>query len=177
MKLGRMGIVQTFKKAVLKHFKETVRVYGAGILIPKHHAAAMHLAEQYEADGFVLDTLPVERLHQVPKGFGCIAKNLEVFEKSVLVRCIAHQRRHLEQFDERARLLGNTHDVPHFTLSKSMYMMQGLTIAMNDVVLLQTNVLAVVECCGKNASDYFSYVHSMQSHRRETWCCHCSTTT
>jgi hypothetical protein len=155
MKQGRMGLVQTFKKAVLKHFKETVRVYGAGILIPKHHAAAMHLAEQYERDRFVLDTMPVEREHQVPKGFGCIIKNLEAFEKSVLVRSIAHQRKHLAEYDERTRLLGATHDVPHFTLSKSMYVNKGLTLAMNDVVLLQTNVLAVVECCGKNANDDF----------------------
>ena len=117
----------------------------------------MHLGKQFDEDRIVLDTMPVERLHQVPKGFGSVIKNLDAFEKSVLVRCIAHQRIHLQQFDERTRLLGQTNDTTEFTLSKGIYV-QGLTITMDDVVLLQANVLAVVECCGKTTDDHFFLV-------------------
>jgi hypothetical protein len=155
MKQGSMDRVELFKRVVLNHFEGTLLIYGDHILIPKHHAAAMHLGKQFDDDGMVLDTLPVERLHQVPKGFGSVIKNLAIFEKSVLVRCIAHQRVHLQQFDERTRLLGKTHDEDGLTLSKAMYL-QGLTITMDDVVLLQTNVLAVVEVCGKTTNgDFF----------------------
>jgi hypothetical protein len=157
MKLGHMGLVRTFEKAVLKHFKGTVRIYGADIVIPKHHAAAIHLADQYKRDQFVLDTMPVEREHQIPKGFGSVIKNLDAFEKAVLVRCMAHQRQHLKEYNEHTRLLGDTEDKADVTLSKSMYVNTGLTVAMHDVVLIQTNVLAVVERCGKTANnDFFS---------------------
>jgi hypothetical protein len=156
MKLGRIGLVRKFENAVLKHFKDSVRIYGAGIVIPKHHVAAMHLAGQYRRDKFVLDTMPVEREHQVPKGFGSVIKNLDAFEKAVLVRCMAHQRQHLKEYNEQTRLLGATEDEADVTLSKSMYY-NGLTVAMDDMILLQTNVLAVVERCGKDGdNDFFS---------------------
>ena len=132
----------------MEHFKGTVRIYGPEVIIPKHHAAAMHLADQYSDDGMVMDTMPVERMHQVPKGFGSVIKNLDVFEKSTLVRCIAHQRNHLEKFDSRTRLLGKTYDAADLTMSKSMYV-DGLTITKDDFVMLQTTVIAVVEYCGK----------------------------
>ena len=154
MKLGRIGLVGKFEKAVLKHFRDTARIYGAGIVIPKHHVAAMHLAGQYRRDKFVLDTMPVEREHQVPKGFGSMIKNLGVFEKAVLVRCIAHQRQQLKEYNEQTTLLGATEDQGDVTLSKSMHH-NGLTIAMDDVIVLQTNVLAVAERCGKNGNNKF----------------------
>ena len=160
MKQGHMQLVGLFRQAVVKHFQGTVRIYGPDVVIPKHHSGAMHLADQFEKDGTVLDTLPVERLHQVPKGFGSIIKNLSTFEKSVLVRCIAHQRIHLEQFDERTRLLGQTNAADNdYTLSKGMYV-QGLTIKMDDVVLLpfDTNDIAVVEGCGKHYNGGFFLV-------------------
>ena len=94
----------------------------------------------------------MERLHHVPKGLGSVIKNLDTFEKSVLVRCIAHQRIHLEQFDERTRLLGKRYDVDGFTLSNAVYV-RGLTVTTSDVVLLQTNVLAVVEACGMDTHE------------------------
>ena len=95
-----------FRKAVQKHFEGIVKRYGPGIVIPKNHLAAAHLPDQYEGDDVVLDTMPVERLHQVPKGFGSSIKNGDGFEKSVLVRCIAHQNELLRQAYERTLLLG-----------------------------------------------------------------------
>ena len=153
MKQGRMALVGLFTKAALIHFKDTVRIYGSDIVIPKHHAAAMHLAKQFWDDYIVLDTLPVERLHQVPKGFRGVVKNLDQFDKAVLVRLLAHQRNHLERFEERTHLQGPINEGDDFNLSKSMYV-QGLTITMEDVVMLPDNGLAVVECCG-NADDEF----------------------
>ena len=154
MKHGNMGLVGAFKRALLEYFEDIQRIYGSHIVIPKHHVGAMHLAKQFSDDGMVLDTLPVERLHQVPKGFGGVMKKLKGFDKFVLVRLIAHQRLHIQQFDERTRLLGASTGDDDLTLSRSMYV-QGLTITVNDVVLLQTNVLAVVECCGKEDDAFF----------------------
>ena len=170
MKRGHMHLVGKFRKQVLEHFQVTLRVYGSGIILPKHHAAAMHLADQYEDDEMVLDTMPVERLHQVPKGFGTVIKNLDAFEKSVLARLIAHQRHHSKDFDDQTRLLGNKDVGAEFSLSKSMYA-QGLTITMGDVVLLQSKPLdvgaeagakeiAVVAFCGQ-AGDVFFLVCSV----------------
>ena len=74
MKQGNMRLIPVFRKAVQKHFEGIVKRYGAGIVIPKNHLAAAHLPDQYEADKIVVDTMPVERLHQVPKGFGSSIK-------------------------------------------------------------------------------------------------------
>ena len=168
MKQGNMGLTELLDKSVQQHFKNTVRIHGSDILISKHHSAAVHLARQFAEDGIVLDTVPVERMHQVPKGFGSVIKNLDIFEKSVLVRCIAHQRIHLEQFDDRTRLIGPIHDEDDYKSSKTMYV-EGLTIAANDVILVQAVDLVVVEWCGQaTANDAFFLVGKQCDRINET---------
>ena len=46
MKLGNMDLLRVFRKTVVQHFKGIVQRYGPGIVIPKNHVAAAHLADQ-----------------------------------------------------------------------------------------------------------------------------------
>ena len=154
MKHGNMDVVRVFRNTVAQHFKGIVQRYGPGIVIPKNHVAAAHLADQFEAEDYVFDILPVERLHQIPKGFGSTIKNLEIFEKSVLVRCLAHQRELLRNADERTRLLGAIHVEFSVRFSNAIYV-NGLTITKDDVVLLDSRVLVVVHSAGLKPNNRF----------------------
>ena len=52
---------------------------------------ALHLGRQFEKDGMVLDTFPLERKHRSLKRFAELTDNFGSFEKTVLARAIQEQ--------------------------------------------------------------------------------------
>ena len=94
IKRGRVSPVRKaarlLREAVIEHFTAYQAAYGSDAVKPKHHKA-MHLWLQLLRDLFLMDSLPHERGHKVPKRVGTVMENKCVWEKSVIIRDLAAQ--------------------------------------------------------------------------------------
>lgn len=168
MKHGNFGNnLVAFRQATLTHLRGLIDLYGSDIVTPKMHVAAVHLADQFERDQVVWDTLPMERAHQIPKQIGTVVKNLRCYEKTIVARMIAHQRSALEAFDERPGLRGSSAALHGLKLAKGMYY-HGLRVAPGDVLQAHDGKLVQVACCGERNGDLFvlAYVCNCINRRR-----------
>ena len=109
IKRGRVSPVEKaarlLKEAVVEHFTAYQAAYGAEAVKPKHHKA-MHLWRQLLRDLFLMDTMPLERDHKVPKHIGTVMENKHVWEKSVIIRDLAAQFNAQRNLDVSSGLRG-----------------------------------------------------------------------
>lgn len=153
-KLNRYSNYTRLGKYICEAFSSHVNTYGTEDVVPKHHMA-MHLSAQYARDGMVLDTFPCERLHQIPKSFGNLARNTSNFEESVLVRTVAHQLNALAVLDERDGLVGQIvwYEPLHANLANKM-LYKGLHVHAEDILLVDGSAF-LVQACGYQADELF----------------------
>ena len=94
IKRGRVSPVRKaarlLREAVIEHFTAYQAAYGSDAVKSKHHKA-MHLWLQLLRDLFLMDSLPLERDHKVPKRVGTVMANKVIWEKSVIIRDLAAQ--------------------------------------------------------------------------------------
>ena len=147
IKNGVSNDLRSLDKSIRCHLQSRNRLYGDDQMTSKCHTALAHLVSQIEDDGGkVIDTLPLERGHQVPKGYGTTIKRDDQWEKAVLVRVIAWQSRALQAFDETPGLEcakwsdefgGHVGNALHY---------EGVSIGIRDFVTIDGDVMQVALC-------------------------------
>jgi hypothetical protein len=145
-KQGRVPDYGVIDVAIREGFVDYVDLYGNDDVIPKHHLQT-HLTRQFIRDGMILDTLPCERQHQIPKSFGSVVRNTSSYERSVLCRSLLNQLTAIKEFDERDGLRGQSVwvDAVEGHVSKEL-LCNGQHIHVNDVLLLDGTPMMVKAC-------------------------------
>ena len=149
LKHGRASDAGRLHALIEAHLHQHKLVYGNAHWTPKWHST-LHLSGQVDRDGVVFDTVSNERDHQIPKSFGDIITNLDIFEEYVLTRSVANQVTELSNFQLSPGLEGETtwnSRLGAFTaLSMSC---KGLHIAVGDYVLSREGSIVEVQICGR----------------------------
>jgi hypothetical protein len=139
----------------------------------KHHAM-LHIADQAERDGLLVDTFVHERKHQIMKHAATVTTNLTVFERSTLSSAILEQRRQLGNWSSANVLIGRAHaDTSEFLsewgLTDTWFAkgveFEGAVHHIGDVVFVD-QAAARVELCFRAGSQFGLVVSPMRLCRR-----------
>ena len=134
------------------HLAAFILAYGAQEVKPKHHFA-LHLPAQLLRDRQVLDCFALERKHRCTKMHATECDKLSNFELLVGARILDDTLKHDSSFEDR--LLGlpalsaevaASMGVARALVARSMRV-QGKTIAIDDVAVLQPDVAVFVAAC------------------------------
>ena len=166
LKIGFAADTAKLHALIEAHIEQHNLVYGNSAIVPKWHDA-LHLADQYERDGFVFDTMCNERDHQNPKAFAEVMRgHKKAFERFVLCRSLAHQMKLLKAFSEHPCLLGPitwAADIgAHVARRLTFY---GLHVAAGDFVVTEENEAVEVKLCGSSDGTLFLLGHACEVFR------------
>ena len=95
-------------KSITKHAELCKAAYGNLLWVYKHHAAAIHLADQFRRHGLLVSLFTHERRHKLPKRFIKDRRKLSGFERGVIEECTCQ---HL--YDLQSELLICGLHMPH----------------------------------------------------------------
>ena len=152
-------LIADVKTALSKHQQLFVEAYSEDSCVPKHHYS-LHLGEQLERDGFLLDTFVHERKHRLLKQtFNCLRVVPDNVSKTLVTR-VCYSQLWKESHNEKFRLIGVLAPCPESLCSY----VAGLDIAAvmvservgtltgdikcNDIVVCNGVAARVISCFG-----------------------------
>lgn len=135
-----------------KHLELFVIAYGVGDCKPKHHYS-LHIPDQIERDGLLIDAFALERKHRCMKRHATDTDNTKTFEASVLTKAMIEQL-HEMPADFVGGLVGPT--AKSVELAASLHLRE-CTVAdelrigtekfcANDVLFIEQSAFIVLAC-------------------------------
>ena len=135
-------VVVKLREVIMSHFAAYVRAHGAGGIKWKRHAA-FHIPDQVARDGRLIDSFPMERKHQLPKGCAAPILNTAAFERTVLLKTVQAQLHGLRSrptaFDDG--LVGKHTSLSGVDVALALHW-QGTTVHQGDIVFVDESEVA-----------------------------------
>ena len=152
-------LISDIKTALSKHQQLFVEAYSESSCLPKHHCS-LHLGEQLERDGFLLDTFVHERKHRLIKQtYNCLRLLPDDVAKTLVTR-VCYSQLFQDNHKEKLGLIGVLApcpeslcsyvaglDVAAVMVSERVETLTGV-IKCNDIVVCNGVAARVISCFG-----------------------------